>query len=97
MGNMNHSETPMEKYDEQRALSEQHVRPLYIEGYTDQLSCEPGDEIGFHISTSASQYALEIARLGSEREVSAWTKLNLYCSPQCFGHESVPSGVFVVW
>ena len=29
--------------------------------------------------------------------ISAWTKLNLYCSPQCFGHESVPSGVFVVW
>ena len=29
--------------------------------------------------------------------LSAWTKLNLYCSPQCFGHESVPSGVFVVW
>ena len=76
MGNMNHSETPMEKYDEQRALSEQHVRPLYIEGYTDQLSCEPGDEIGFHISTSASQYALEIARLGSEREV-LWSKSDL--------------------
>ena len=30
-------------------------------------------------------------------DISAWTKLNLYCSPQCFGHESVPSGVFVVW
>ena len=33
----------------------------------------------------------------SDPEISAWTKLNLYCSPQCFGHESVPSGVFVVW
>ena len=34
---------------------------------------------------------------GRKQLVSAWTKLNLYCSPQCFGHESVPSGVFVVW
>ena len=34
---------------------------------------------------------------GRAEPISAWTKLNLYCSPQCFGHESVPSGVFVVW
>ncbi|MBI1929048.1 hypothetical protein HYR99_32980 [Candidatus Poribacteria bacterium] len=66
----------MEKYNEQLALSEQLVRPLYIEGYTDQLSYEPGDEIGFHISTSASQYALEIARLGAEREV-VWSEKEL--------------------
>ena len=51
------------------ALSEGTVRPLYIEGYTDQLSYEPGEEVGFHISTSASNYTLEIARLGATREV----------------------------
>ena len=66
----------MEKYNEQLALSEQLVRPLYIEGYTDQLSYEPGAKIGFHISTSASQYALEIARLGAEREV-VWSEKEL--------------------
>jgi len=59
----------MMKYNRELATSEQQVRPLYIEGYTDQLSYTAGDEIGFHISTSASTYALEIARLGAEREV----------------------------
>ena len=34
-------------------------------------------------------------RLSSE--ISTWTKLNLYCSPQCFGDESVTSLVWVVW
>ena len=35
--------------------------------------------------------------VAAPQRLSAWTKLNLYCSPQCFGDESVPSGVFVVW
>ena len=43
--------------------------PLYIEGYTHQLSYLPGDQIEFHISTSASQYSLEIARAGADYEV----------------------------
>ena len=42
---------------------------LYIEGYADRLSCRAGDQLGFHISTSAAKYAMEIARLGAEREV----------------------------
>ena len=49
--------------------SERQLRPLYIEGYTDQLSYAPGDEIGFHISTSATKYEMEIARLGARYEV----------------------------
>ena len=58
------------------------------------------------VPIEASQRAAEIAKSSGARvvlnpaparELSAWTKLNLYCSPQCFGHESVPSGVFVVW
>ena len=56
-------------------LSEE-PRPLYIEGYTDELGYEPGDEIGFHVSTSASDYSVEIARLGATREV-VWTKSEL--------------------
>ena len=66
----------MNQYNEQLALSELQVRPLYIEGYADQVSYAPGEEIGFCISTSASQYALEIARLGAEREV-VWSEKGL--------------------
>src|SRR5258707_1066583 len=41
---------------------------LFIEGYTDQLSYEAGDLIKFHVSTTASRYALEIARLGDKTD-----------------------------
>src|SRR5687767_12296697 len=47
-------------------------RPLYVEGYAAQLSYQPGDEVAFHISTSAARFAVEIARLGDKREV-VWT------------------------
>ena len=50
--------------------------PLYIEGYTLQLSYLPGDQIEFHISTSASQYSLEIARVGADYEV-VWQEKNI--------------------
>ena len=46
--------------------TENQIRPLYIDGYTDQLSYAPGDEIAFHISTSAENYSLEIARIGAK-------------------------------
>ena len=43
--------------------------PLFIEGYTGQVSYQAGDDVTFHISTSAASYALEIARLGAKRDV----------------------------
>ena len=46
---------------------------LKIEGYTDQLSVEPGDEIGFHVSTNARTYSMTIARVGIAREV-VWSR-----------------------
>ncbi|MDE0088307.1 MAG: hypothetical protein OXU23_21475, partial [Candidatus Poribacteria bacterium] len=49
--------------------TENQIRPLYIDGYTHQLSYAPGEEIAFHISTSAENYSLEIARIGATREV----------------------------
>ena len=49
--------------------TENRIRPLYIDGYTHQLSYAPGEEIAFHVSTSAGNYALEIARIGATREV----------------------------
>ena len=30
-------------------------RPLFVEGYTDQLSYRPGDEVALHVSTTAGQ------------------------------------------
>ncbi len=45
------------------------IRPLYIDGYPQQLSYAPGEEIEFRISTSAAHYSLEIARVGATREV----------------------------
>ncbi|HTK78329.1 MAG TPA: SGNH/GDSL hydrolase family protein, partial [Gemmataceae bacterium] len=40
-----------------------------VEGYTDQLSYQAGDEIKFHVSSAADRFDLEIARIGAERVV----------------------------
>ncbi len=60
------------------AASAQQVGPraLFIEGYTNQVSYQPGEEIAFHISTSAAKFSMEIARLAAEREV-IWQKSGL--------------------
>ncbi len=52
------------------------IKSLYIDGYTHQLSYAPGENIEFHISTSAAHYALEIARIGATREV-VWHEAEL--------------------
>jgi hypothetical protein len=44
-------------------------RPLFVEAYADQLSYVPGEEVGLCVSTSAAKYSLEIARVGTKREV----------------------------
>jgi hypothetical protein len=41
--------------------------------YTDRLSYQPGEEVRFHVSTSARRYAIEIARVGARREV-VWAR-----------------------
>jgi hypothetical protein len=41
--------------------------------YTDQLSYRPGEEVRFHVSTSAARFAMEIARVGARREV-VWSR-----------------------
>jgi hypothetical protein len=43
--------------------------PLTIEGYTGQVSYQPGQELTLHVSTTAANFAIEIARLGAERQV----------------------------
>ena len=47
-----------------------------IEGYTDQLSVQAGEEVAFHISTDAEKYSMEISRVGAKREV-VWRKEDL--------------------
>ena len=42
----------------------ENPQPLYIEGYTDQLSYLPGEEINFHLSSSATSCSIVITRLG---------------------------------
>lgn len=44
-----------------------------LEGYTNQVSYQLGDEIEFHVSSLPPRFALEIARLGTQREV-VWKK-----------------------
>ena len=44
-------------------------RPLFVEGYTSQLSYAPGDEVALCVSSTAPKYAVEIARVGAKREV----------------------------
>lgn len=41
---------------------------LFIEGYTDQLSYAPGDELAFHASSTAAVADLRIQRVGAERQ-----------------------------
>src|SRR6476660_3763554 len=62
-------------------------RPLFVEGYANQLSYAPGDEVALHVSTPAPKYALEIARVGAKRAV-VLTKKDLeggeYAVPENF-------------
>jgi hypothetical protein len=44
-------------------------RPLFIEGYAGKISCRPGGEVLLHISTTAPKFAVEVARIGAQREV----------------------------
>lgn len=44
-----------------------------VEGYTNQLSVPAGGEISFHTSTNAPRYSVEIARVGSTRQV-VWSR-----------------------
>src|SRR5687768_10521744 len=46
-------------------LEAQDVKPLFIEGYAGKVSYAAGEEVTFHISTSAPSFALEVARLGA--------------------------------
>src|SRR5688572_1660128 len=49
---------------------------LFIEGYANQTSYAPGEEVVLHVSTSAPNYALNIARIGADtKETLAKTNI----------------------
>ena len=50
--------------------------PLFVEGYAGQLSVAPGEEVPFHVSTSASGFSVEILRLGASNE-TVWRGADL--------------------
>lgn len=45
------------------------MKPLFIEGYTGAVSYAPGEKLTLHVSTSAAEFEIEIAREGAERQV----------------------------
>ncbi|HVJ67280.1 MAG TPA: N,N-dimethylformamidase beta subunit family domain-containing protein [Caulifigura sp.] len=55
---------------------------LFIEGYASQVSYAPGEEVALHVSTSAPNFTLNIARLGADtKEVLAKSGLTGTLSP----------------
>jgi hypothetical protein len=61
---------------EWRGVGDEGPRPLFVEGYSGQVSYAPGDELTLHVSTSAAKFSVEIVRLGAQAE-SVWTSDNL--------------------
>jgi len=56
------------------AVAEQQPPPsLFVEGYTNDLSYAPGEEVAFHLSTTASKVSITIERLGAT-DVKVWEK-----------------------
>ncbi|MSU34365.1 MAG: twin-arginine translocation signal domain-containing protein [Pedosphaera sp.] len=61
----------------QFSKAQDDLRPIFLEGYTGQVSYAPGDEVTFHVSTSAPKFTLEIMRLGLKPEVVWATKTSV--------------------
>lgn len=51
-------------------------KPLFVEGYSSRVSYAPGDDLSLHVSTSAAEFSVEIARWGARREV-VWTSASV--------------------
>ena len=50
------------------SVQAQDPTSLWVEGYTGQVSYQPGDDLSLHLSSTASVVGIEIARLGVQRE-----------------------------
>ncbi len=49
---------------------------LFIEGYSGQVSYQPGETLELHVSTTASTFSIEISRLGMNAETK-WREENI--------------------
>lgn len=59
------------------AQADQRPPPsLFVEGYTNQLSYAPGEEVAFHLSTTAKTVSMTIERLGASK-VRVWEKKDI--------------------
>ena len=58
------------------AQHQEKANVLFIEAYTGWNSYVPGEEVGFHVSTSAPTFSMKIARVGKEAEV-VWEQSGL--------------------
>lgn len=47
--------------------------PCFIEGYAGRLSIVPGEEVPFHVSSSAGTFSVEIVRIGATNE-TVWRR-----------------------
>src|SRR4051812_21024657 len=41
----------------------------FIQAYAGPISCQQGESVDLFVSTSANQYAIEVARIGAQRKV----------------------------
>jgi len=55
------------------AANQQPPPSLFVEGYTNDLSYAPGEEVAFHLSTTAAKVSITIKRLGAS-DVTVWEK-----------------------
>src|SRR5262245_55143473 len=51
------------------AAAEDIPQSLYVEGYTNQVSYAPGEDVILHVSTTAPNYTVEVSRLGATNKV----------------------------
>ena len=58
------------------ARAAEGVPSLFVEGYAGHLSYAPGEDVTFHVSTSAAKFSVEISRLGAQTNV-VWTKRDM--------------------
>lgn len=64
---------------------------LFVEGYSGRLSYAPGEEVTLHVSTSATQFAVEIARLGAQREI-VWSQTRVPGARHAVPHDASSRG-----
>lgn len=50
--------------------------PFYIEGYAGEISVVAGEEMAFHVSSTAPKFSVEITRLGARNQV-VWNRKDL--------------------